>query len=63
MMTRTFNTSQRVTILGRNGEPEIRGAIVRSFNEQTGEYYLTYRDAKGGLQVYYVLGERLRAED
>jgi len=55
-----FKTSQKVAILKEDGAPVIEGAIVRNYNEETKEYYLTYRDEKAGIQVYFAPEERLR---
>ena len=41
---------------------DIKGAIVRSYNPQTGEYYLTKRYEMEGVQVYYASEEQLVKE-
>jgi hypothetical protein len=55
-----FKTSQKVAIIKEDGTTVIEGAIVRSFNEETQEYYLTYRNEKQGIQVYFAAEDRLR---
>ena len=59
-MPAKFRTSQKVAIIKEDGTPEIKGAIVRNFNEETKEYYLTYRDEKEGIQIFFATEERLR---
>lgn len=55
-----FKTSQRVTIIGAGGAPDIRNAVVRSYNQSTGEYYLTYRDENQMIHQILVAEERLQ---
>jgi hypothetical protein len=43
MIKAKFNTSQRVNIMDQEGNLLVKGAIVRSYNTQTQEYYLTFR--------------------
>jgi len=62
-MSQLFKTSDKVTILSDNGQPLVKGAIVRSYKTDTGEYYLTKRDEEGGLQVYFAREENLKKEN
>lgn len=59
-METKFRTSQRVIILDIRGLPFMTGAIVRSFNEVTKEYYLTFRGEEGETESFYVPEERLQ---
>ncbi len=55
-----FKTSQKVTILGTDGAPNIMNAVVRSFDQSTGRYYLTYRDDEQVIRQILVPEERLQ---
>ena len=60
LQERKFKTSQLVTIAGAEGAPDIRNAVVRSYNSSTGEYYLTYRDENQMIHQILVAEERLQ---
>lgn len=55
-----FKTSQKVTILGSGGTPSIINAVVRSFDQVTGRYYLTYRDDEQVIRQILVPEEQLQ---
>ena len=58
-MAPIFKTSQRVTILDEGRRPLVKGAIVRSFNPNTGQYHLTLRTEEDGIKVFYAHQEQL----